>query len=322
MMISPPGGEEDGDWRLARCARMGGWTLGTYGFLGVGALGGPIARHIQAVVPLRIYDVDPAATARFEGTAEVAQSPAALASEVDVLFNCLPSAAAHREALLGPDGVVHGSRVRYVITVGTTGPFLAREIADGLAAKGIEALSAPVTGGPHVARARALTTIASGSAPAFALVTPLIETYSSKIFFLGADAEHAQTMKLINNMVSATNLAIASEALVLGAKAGLDAGQMIEILNGGTGQNSATSSKIPDHILPGTFNYGGRLELVCKDLNEYLAKARSLAVARTLSEMVVSVYERAAELESKNADMTTVIRPLEREAGVEVRARH
>jgi len=289
------------------------------GFLGLGAIGTPMAQRIRTVAPLHVFDMDPAAIAQFGECAGVASSPADLASCVDILFNCLPSAEAHRRALLGAEGVLEGSRVEHVVNVGTTGPFLAREIADVLATRRIETLGAAVSGGPHLARSGTLTTIASGALASFELVRPLIETYSNKIYFVGVDIEQGQTMKLINNVLSAANLAIAAEALVTGARAGLDPALMLEILNNGTGQNSATSTKILRHVLPGTFDYGGRLQLVCKDLDEYLAKARSLSADTTLSDLVVALYHKAAQSEGVDSDMTCIVRPLEREAGVTLR---
>jgi 3-hydroxyisobutyrate dehydrogenase-like beta-hydroxyacid dehydrogenase len=295
--------------------------LNQVGFLGLGAIGTPIAERIRTRTPLLIHDVDEAAAAQFGGTDTRASTAAELASRVDILFNCLPSERAHRDALLGPNGVIHGDRVRHVINVGTTGPFLAREISEGLAARGIETLGAAVSGGPHLARSGTLTTIASGALATFEQVRPLIETYSRKIYFVGTEIEQAQTMKLVNNILSAANLAIASEALTVGARAGLDPALMLEILNEGTGQNSATSTKILRHVLPGTFDYGGRLQLVCKDLEEYLATARSLSGTTRLSELVVSIFREAAASEGADSDMTTVVRPLERKAGVELRAK-
>src|SRR6185312_4590257 len=105
---------------------------------------------------------------------------------------------------------------------------------------------APMTGGVPRARAGTLTVMASGSRAAFAVAEPFLKTYASTIVYLGARLGAAQVMKLINNMLSAANLAIASEAMVLGANAGLDPEQMIAVLNAGTGQNSATLTKIPD----------------------------------------------------------------------------
>ncbi len=156
--------------------------------------------------------------------------------------------------------------MRVYVHVGTTGSVLVQELAEQLAASGVDTVDAPMTGGTPRARAGTLTVMASGPRPAFDYVTPLLETYSTKIVYLGAKPGIAQTMKLINNMVSAANLAVAAEAMVMGAKAGLDPELMLAVMNSGTAQNSALLSKIPDHVLTRRFDYGSGIYVTEKDL--------------------------------------------------------
>jgi 3-hydroxyisobutyrate dehydrogenase-like beta-hydroxyacid dehydrogenase len=125
-------------------------------------------------------------------------------------------------------------------------------------------------------------------------------------------------MKLINNMLSAANLAVASELLVLGVKAGLDPHQMLEVLNSGTGQNSATLTKIPHHLLPRSFDYGGRLEVVYKDLAMCVQEAKNMGIAAPLSDLIASTYRTAIAQDGPDRDMTEVVRHMERAAGVQV----
>lgn len=292
------------------------------GFLGAGAIGRPIAERILATRPMLVCDADPAARATFEGRAETTASAAELADRADIVFACLPSLEAHRRALLDPvQGLIAGKRCRGLVQVGTTGPELARELAAELGSRGIAMVDAPVTGGVPRARTGTLTVIASGDAALYQETESAIRAFASDVVWMGAEPGSAQTMKLINNLLSAANLAIGCEALVLGARIGLDPRRMLDVLNTGTGQNSATLTKIPDHVVPRTFDYGGRLELVCKDLKELLAEARALSVPTPLADLVESIYRRTVDLSSKDEDMTTVIHHMEEAAGTAVRAK-
>jgi 3-hydroxyisobutyrate dehydrogenase-like beta-hydroxyacid dehydrogenase len=107
---------------------------------------------------------------------------------------------------------------------------------------------------------------------------------------------------------------------VLGARLGLDPMKMLDALNHGTGQNSATLTKIPDHVVPRTFDYGGRLDLVCKDLGALVAQAGELGEPMPLAGLVEETYRRAVALGSGQDDMSTIIRHMEDRAGVIVKA--
>lgn len=293
----------------------------TLGFLGVGQIGRPIAEHILRSWPVTICDSDPLACAAFSDRAETTRSAADLGDRSDIVFACLPSLEAHKAAILDPViGILAGRRCRGLVQIGTTGPALARTLADALSRRGIEMVDAPVTGGVPRARAATLAVIASGSPALFGSCEPMLRSFASDVVYLGKEPGSAQSMKVINNLLSATNLAIACEALVLGAKAGLDLEKMMAVLNAGTGQNSATLTKVPNHVLPRTFDYGGRLELVCKDLKELVEEAQHFGVPMPIAKLVEEIYRTAVGRASPNDDMTTIIRHIEAAAGFEVPA--
>jgi 2-hydroxy-3-oxopropionate reductase len=291
------------------------------GFIGVGAIGRPMAERLLARFPLVICDSNPDARAAFRDKTPVVDSATDLAQRVEVVFACLPSLESYRQAVLGPQGLLATpGRMRHLVHVGTTGPELVAEMDAALVARGMSLFDAPVSGGPAKAAAGELMVMAAGSSADRALLEPMIASYARSIVYLGTRPGLAQTLKLINNVLSAANLAVACEMLVFGVKAGLSTGQMLEALNGGTGQNSATLTKIPLHVLPGTFDYGGRLEVVLKDLAMCVSEARRLGLSAPLSEVIAETYRRTIDTEGSNGDMTTVIRPMERAAGVQVRA--
>lgn len=289
----------------------------TIAVIGLGAIGRPMAERIAAAgLPLVVCDTRPAAVAGLPDAVVRAASPEDAASRADIVLACLPSIESHRQALLGPGGAIHGSRVRIYVHTGTTGSALVNELATAFGERGVATLDGPMTGGVPRARAGTLTVMASGPREAFLAAEPFLKAYASTIVYLGERLGAAQVMKLINNMLSAANLAIASEALVLGAKAGLDPEQMIAVLNAGTGQNSATLTKIPDHVLTRRFDYGGGMYITEKDLTAFAEEAAAFDVPTPLGDAVRRVYREAAGAGAKTDDITTVIRHFERAAGV------
>ncbi len=287
------------------------------GFLGLGAMGRPMAERMAAAGRLQVFDRRAEACTGF---AEIAASAAELARGCDIVFGCLTDPGDYRAAVLGADGLIEGGRLRTYVHLGTSGGALVRELAAALARRGVDLLDAPITGGPPRARTGTLTAMASGSAAAFAAAEGLMRSYAADIVYLGIQPGAAQTMKLVNNAVSLTNLAIASEAMLVGARAGIPAEAMLQVLNSGSGQNSATLTKIPDHVLPRRFDYGGSLHVVSKDLQLFLDDAAQLGASAHLAAAALRAYREAAAQGSESDDVTTVIRPMERRrrAGVEL----
>src|SRR5262249_26213098 len=137
---------------------------------------------------------------------------------------------------------------RMVVDLSTTGPRVARKVAAGLAEKGIVLVDCPVSGGVGGAEKGTLALMAACPRPAFDEIETLLQTFG-KTFYVGAEAGMGQMIKVINNLMSVTSLTIASEALVLGVKAGLDPDVMLDVINAGSGRNNATTDKIPKFVL-------------------------------------------------------------------------
>ena len=289
------------------------------GFIGLGAIGGPMAeRLVQAGEDVIVYNRTISKTARFRGRAKIAASPAEMADDADIVFACVTTAESYREVVLGPLGIVHGSRARTYVHVGTNEVGFVEELAAKLQSRGITTLDAPMTGGVEGAANGTLTVMASGPREAFGRVEPFLRHYAKKIVFLGGQIGAAQTMKLINNVISAGNLAVACEALVLGRKSGLDPAVMLEVINNGSGQNHATLTKIPAHILSREFSYGATLGPSVMILEALAIEAKLHDVAVPLTEAIMATLRTAAAEEGETADVTRIIRPMERAAGVTV----
>lgn len=287
------------------------------GFIGLGSIGAPMAeRIVQAGYRVHVYDIRAEAMAPFRGRAELAASPRAVADQADVVLGCLASSQSFREAVLGPEGIAAGRRAKQYVHLGTNGAAVVQELAAGLEKVGIATLDAPMTGGRLRAQQGKLTVMASGPRALFDAVEPVLHCYGDKIVYLGPSPGAAQVMKSVNNMLSLTNLVAASEALVVGAKAGLDPEAMLDVINHGSGQNTATSNKVPRHVLTRSFDFGGSLSVVMKDISVFIDHAAALGIPTPVGDLVREAYRTAIGEGSDAEDITTVIRPMEKQAGI------
>lgn len=216
-----------------------------------------------------VYNRTAAKAGAFRDRARIAETPAEVANQADIVFACVTGAEAYRDVVLGPNGIIHGSRARDYIHVGTSQAEFVEGLARALAPRGITSLDAPVTGGVPRALNGTLTVMAAGPRAVLARSEPYLKHYASNVIYLGERVGAAQIMKYVNNVLSASNLALACEAIVVGRKAGLDPRAMLEVINHGTGQNSATLTKIPDQVLTRKFKHGGSLGLMLKDLEVF-----------------------------------------------------
>lgn len=288
------------------------------GFIGVGRMGGPMARRLlQAGIRLTICDTNKAAVDPLvEMGARVAASAAEVASSEEILIASLPTPpvveTVAREIAQGT-----GTRAKIFIDTSTTGASAAKRVAETLRAKGITAMDAPVSGGVGGAGRGTLAIMVSGPQEALPRIEPVLE-HLGKVFFVGTGAGMGQTMKLLNNLLSATAMAISSEAVALGVKSGLNAKQIVEVINAGTGKNSATEDKIPRCVIPRAFNAGFAMGLLNKDVRLCMEEAEALGVPMLVGSAVRQLLTIAAATEGREADMTEMARTVERWAGVTI----
>jgi 3-hydroxyisobutyrate dehydrogenase-like beta-hydroxyacid dehydrogenase len=291
-----------------------------FGFIGVGRMGAPMAgRLLDAGFKLVIYDTSESAMAPLLAHgAQRASSPSAVASIAETVLVSLPTPWIVRAVALGKDGVVEGSRVKTFVDLSTTGPRVAIEVAQALSAKGIVSIDAPVSGGVTGAEKGTLAIMVSGPAELFANLEPMLRMMG-KVFLVGDRPGMGQTMKLANNLMSATALAITSEAMVMGVKAGLDPQVMLDVINAGSGRNSASQDKFPRSVLPRTFDFGFTNELLYKDVKLCLDEGEALGVPMVVGNAVGQLLGVAKARQGPGADITTIVRCVEEWAGVEVK---
>ena len=287
------------------------------GFIGVGKMGGPMAgRLIDAGHTLTLFDRSEAAMRPLvQRGARQAASAAAVAAGVETLLVSLPTPDIVRQVA---EAMPAKSRLRTFVDLSTTGPRVAREVAALLSAKGIAALDAPVSGGVAGAEKGTLAVMLSGPADLRAALEPLLKVFG-RVFYLGEKPGLGQTMKLANNLLSATAMAISSEAIVMGVKAGLDARTMIDVINVSSGRNTATQDKFPKSILPRSFDFGFTNGLMHKDVKLCVEEAEAMGVPMWVGSAVRQLWAYSASRMGADADFTTVVRCIEEWAGVEVK---
>lgn len=291
------------------------------GFIGIGNMGLPMAlRLIDRGYGLAVFDIrEDAVSPLVARGARAANSPADVASEVQTVFVSLPTPNVVQEVALGPNGIVNGSAVRVYVDLSTTGPQVAEVVANGLGERGVSVLDAPVSGGVLGAEKGTLTVMVSGPTSVFEQVKPVLEIIGENVIHVGERPGLAQIMKLVNNLLNATALAASSEAFVLGVKAGLDPEIMLKVINASTGRNSATEDKFPRSILPRTFDWGFKTDLIYKDLKLCLEQAETLGVPMWVGNAVRQLWAYAVSQGGGPRDFTTIIQYIESWAGVEVR---
>jgi 3-hydroxyisobutyrate dehydrogenase-like beta-hydroxyacid dehydrogenase len=292
----------------------------TVAFIGCGAMGAPMAeRLIDAGHAVRLYDPNPDAVAplvKRGGTA--ARSTREVAEGCEIAFASLPSPEVSCKVALDPDGIASCKGLGIYIEMSTIGSRAVKMIAEGLTKSGITVLDAPVSGGPRGARAGTLSTMVAGEHSAFEKAKPYLETIARNVFYVGEQPGLAQVTKLANNMISAAGMAAAFEASAMAVKAGVDARVLIDTINASTGRNSATMDKFPASVLTRSFDYGGKLSIIYKDVLLCLEEARELNVPMWVGSNVVQLWFHAMTQGRGDDDFTTLIKMIEDWAGVVV----
>jgi 3-hydroxyisobutyrate dehydrogenase-like beta-hydroxyacid dehydrogenase len=292
------------------------------GFIGLGNMGFHMARRlIEAGHQLLVTDTRPEAVERLTRLgAQAAPSPVAIADRVETVIASLPTPQIVEAVATGPGGVADGSRVRRFVDTSTTGSAVARRIFAKLAERNIVQIDSPVSGGVGGAAKGTLAVMASGPRSDVAALEPVLAVLG-KVFFIGEHPGDGQTMKLANNFLSATAMAATAEAMVMGVKAGLDPRVMLDVINAGTGRNTATEHKFPKLVLPGTFDLGFTNGLMSKDVKLCLSEAEGLGVPMRVAQAVMGLLQQACDEIGVDADLTTIVQPLEQRTGVKVRAK-
>ena len=289
------------------------------GFIGAGRMGIHMVRRlIEDGHRVIVCDASSEAVARAQKVgAQAAASPVDVADQVETVMVSLPTPDIVQKIAATVSG---GKRIKRFVDLSTTGATMAARIAKELRAHNIAMIDLPVSGGVGGAEKGTLAVMVSGPAADITVVEPALGVIG-KVFRIGDRPGAAQTMKLINNYLSATAMAATAEAMVMGTKAGLDPKLMLDVINAGSGRNTASLDKFPKSIITRTFDFGFATGLMLKDVRLCLAEAAALGVPNDVMSAVGRTWQLTQDEIGADKDFTTVVQPLEKRAGVEVKAK-
>ena len=290
------------------------------GFVGVGRMGGPMAsRLLDAGFPLTVFDTNAEAVKALVGRgAQAAASAEGVASAADIVLMSLPTPPIVQAVSLGERGILRGSRCKTLIDLSTTGPSVAGVVAKASAERGVAWVDSPVSGGVAGAVKGTLAVMVSCGKATFPVVDPVLTTFG-KTFYVGEKPGLAQIAKLANNLLAASALVVSSEAVAMGVKAGLDAKVLIDIINAGSGRNSATQDKFPRSILTRTFDFGFATGLSYKDVRLCIDEAEALGVPMVAGAAVRQMLAITQAKFGADSDFTSIAKVIEEWAGIEIK---
>jgi 2-hydroxy-3-oxopropionate reductase len=294
----------------------------TIGFIGLGIMGRPMAGHLlKAGYPLVVHDLNRQAVATLvaAGAAE-AFSPKEIAARSDVIITMLPDSPDVEAVALGPDGLIEGVRPGVLYAdMSTIAPTAAVKVAHALAAKGVRCLDAPVSGGEVGAINATLSIMVGGAEDDFAAMRPIFEKLGKTITLCGPNGA-GQIVKACNQIQVALNILGMAEALVLGAKAGVDPAIIHKVLSGGYAQSRVADVRGPK-VIQGDFQPGFKARFHFKDLNIILKTGNDYGVPLPVTSLVHELFAALLAAGGGDLDHTAVITVLEKLAGVEARTR-
>jgi len=255
-------------------------TKPSLGLIGLGIMGRPMARNLlRAGYAVVVHDTNRAAVDEIAAEGALAETtPRGVAAAVDVLITMLPDSPQVREVYLGPGGAFEALRPGWLaIDMSSIAPSTARELAERAATAGAEMLDAPVSGGDKGAIAGTLSIMVGGTEAAYERALPILSAMGRTIVHVGP-AGAGQVVKVCNQVVVAVVIEAVAEALVLGAKAGVDPGRIADVLQGGLAATKVLEMR-RENMLTGRFDPGFRIRLHLKDLKNALELARETDVA-------------------------------------------
>ena len=292
----------------------------TVGFIGTGSMGLPLAANIlDQEQSLVAFDINADATQQLaEKQARIVGSPVEVANEAEVVFACMPSIESFNAVVTGQDGIIHGSRMKTFVNLGTMGTEALAEIEKVLSEKGIPMLDAPITGGVQRAWDKDITVIASGPQAVYDEIEPFLKSFARDIHYVGDKVGQAQIAKICNNIMSFTNMIVGLEALVMAAKAGVDPQKVLSVINSGSGQNSATLSKIPNFVMKGNFEMAAPMHIIAKDAMLWRMESERLQTPTNVASASYQALQQALAMGLGNGDFSEIVKLMERDADFEL----
>jgi 3-hydroxyisobutyrate dehydrogenase-like beta-hydroxyacid dehydrogenase len=277
------------------------------GFIGLGAMGAPMAQHVVKAgfeTCTAIHRRREAADHLASLGANVLDTPASVARAADVIITILPADAELKQTVLGPSGVIHGFAPGKVLIDMTTCTAAAlQEVERAIVAAGGRVLDAPVSGGTTGAEQATLTIMVGGDPALLDHCRPLLETMGKRIIHVGGVGQ-GKVVKMVNQMMAAANLLAIGEAFSLGVRCGANPQTLFEVIKESSGNSTMLNSRLPGFLLNGNFAPGFKLDLMKKDVNIAIESARAESVPLILTSAVAQVFAAASAAGQGDSDFS------------------
>ena len=290
-------------------------------FLGLGAIGRPMAVRVAARFPLTVWNrtAERATRLAVETGARAAATPRQAVSGAAIVITCLPTSAEVEALLDGPDGLLAGFAPGALLVDCTSGdPATSRRIAERLAPLGFGFVDAPVSGGTNGAEGGTLTVMVGGDPLLFDRAAPVLSAFGSRIVRMGpVGTGHA--MKAVNNALLAVNILAVGEGLAALVKAGVPARTALNVLNASSGRSFVSETLVPERVLTGAFPNTFKLTLLQKDAGIAAGLLRDTGVAGPVIDLAHQLYGAARAQLGDGADYLEAIKVIEAQAGAEIR---
>ena len=290
-------------------------------FLGLGAIGEPMARHLAAPFDLAVWNRTAAKAAAFAGRhgARAAATPADAARGATVVVTCLPTSREVAGLLDGPEGLLAGLAPGSLLVDCTSGdPPTSRRTAERLAGAGVDFLDAPVSGGVAGAEKGTLTVMGGGCGAALARARPLLGAFGERIVHCGAVGA-GDAVKAVNNALLAVHIWSAAEGLAALVKSGVSAATALEVINASSGRSNTSMNLFPERVVTRAFPRTFRLSLLDKDAAIAADLARETRTPAPLLQLVADLFRAANVTLGEGADHVEAVKVVEGWAGVEIR---
>jgi 3-hydroxyisobutyrate dehydrogenase len=292
------------------------------GFIGLGVMGLPMARHLAAAgYPLTAYDTNPQALDRLDRSSSgtvTAASPQQVAASSDIVITMLPSGREVESVVFGPQGLAEGFRPgSLLLDTSSSDPSDTKTTAKRLKDMGVDMVDAPVSGAEIGALNAELVFMVGGEQAGVERVRPLLEALGDRVFHLGPiGSGHA--MKSINNMITAATFLATAEGLVIGARYGLEPAAMTGVLNSSTGMSWVSRTHIVQRILSRRFDDPFKFDLMVKDIDIALRLASELGLSMDLSQANQEAWHRTQSEIAPGSSVSELVRRLEIRTEVEL----
>ncbi|MCQ4314311.1 NAD(P)-dependent oxidoreductase [Pseudomonas stutzeri] len=289
--------------------------------VGLGNMGGRVAKRLmEQGHEVGIYDTDAAAVARFaELGATGYQSLKTLGAEHPFVITVLPNGDIVKKVVFGEQGLAAGMREgSTLIDMTSSVPAITTEVGQALSKQGIHMLDAPVSGGVKKAETGQLTIMVGGNAAVLADADAILRDVGEHVIHVG-DLGAGHTVKALNNLITATTLAITSEAMALGVKMGVDAQKMLDVINVGSGKSVSSEMKFPQQVMSRKFDVGFTVGLMCKDVGIALDMAHQAGVPTFVSSAAYELWKFGVAKGCGAMDHTAIALVVEEMAGVEIK---